>query len=274
MESAGTVKPKLTAAIATAIPDDATDAALKTNPLAIWAETTLGIVPEFENGPWVRATPSSLSSAAEMLAADSGVDNAVCRKALERLLLVASRPEQHRAGRGNEDPFFGVRLHQFISGAGRAHSTIEPDGIRKVVLDGQVFLPEGEGDKQLFALHFCHNCGQEHMPVWYCDDGGGMRLEARPIEDVPLEEDDDRKRRFGFLMSTPPDGMDFRGDAADYPETWTERAKTATSGSSLDTESSVTNGSMCDRQERSSSPATSRAGSNRAISASARRAAN
>ena len=118
---------KLAAAIAAGIPDDATDAALKTNPLAIWAETTLGIVPEFENGPWVRATPSSLSSAAEGLAADSGVDNADCRTALERLLLVASRTEKQRAGRGNEDPFFGVRLHQFISGAGRAHSTIEPD---------------------------------------------------------------------------------------------------------------------------------------------------
>ncbi|HZZ25676.1 MAG TPA: DEAD/DEAH box helicase [Roseiarcus sp.] len=223
VQSAETVKSKLTAAIAAGIPDDATDAALKTNPLAIWAETTLGIVPEFENGPWVRATPSSLSSAAERLAVDSGVDNAECRKALERLLLVASRTEKQRAGRGNDDPFFGVRLHQFISGAGRAHSTIEPASIRRVVLDGQVFLPEGEGDKRLYALHFCHNCGQEHMPVWYCDDGGGKRLEARPIEDVPLEEDDDGKRRFGFFMPTPPDGMDFRGDDADYPETWTER---------------------------------------------------
>ena len=74
MQSAETVKPKLTAAIAAAIPDDATDAALKTNPLAIWAETTLGIVPEFENGPWVRATPSSLSSAAKCLPANCGVE--------------------------------------------------------------------------------------------------------------------------------------------------------------------------------------------------------
>jgi hypothetical protein len=56
----------------------------------------------------VRATPSSLSSAAEGLAADSGVDNADCRTALERLLLVASRTEKQRAGRGNEDLFFGV----------------------------------------------------------------------------------------------------------------------------------------------------------------------
>jgi hypothetical protein len=180
IESAETVKSKLAAAIAAAIPDDATDAALKTHPLAIWAETTLGIVPEFENGPWVRATPSSLSSAAARLEADSGADNPDCRKALERLLLVTSRTEAQRTGRGSENPFFGVRLHQFISGTGRAHSTIEPSSIRKVVLDGQVFLPEGDGDKRLYALHFCHNCGQEHMPVWYCDEGGGKSIRSDP----------------------------------------------------------------------------------------------
>ena len=181
------------------------------------------MVPEFENGPLGGATPSSLSSAAERLAADSGAGNTDCRKALERLLLTTSRTEAQRAGRRNEDPFFGVRLRQFISGAGRAHSTIEPGSIRKVVLNGQVFLPEGDGDKRLYALHFCHNCGQEHMLVWHCDAGGAKRLEARPIEDVPLEEDDDGKRRFGFFMPTPPDGMDFPGDDADHPETWTER---------------------------------------------------
>jgi hypothetical protein len=38
----------------------------------------------------------------------AGVDNADCRTALERLLLVASRTEKQRAARGNEDPFFGV----------------------------------------------------------------------------------------------------------------------------------------------------------------------
>jgi hypothetical protein len=28
-------------------------------------------------------------------------------------------------------------------------------------------------------------------------------------------------------MPTPPEGMDFRGDDADYPETWTERTRAA-----------------------------------------------
>jgi hypothetical protein len=45
---------------------------------------------------------------------------------IERLLLVASRTEKQRAGRATRTRSSAWR-HQFISGAGRAHSTIEPD---------------------------------------------------------------------------------------------------------------------------------------------------
>ena len=154
MQSAETVKPRLAAAIRADTPYDATDAVLAAHPLAIWAETTLGIEQEPNNGPWIRATPRSLSEAAKLLAGDSGVDERDCQEALKTLLLVASRTEQQRAGRGSDKPFFGVRLHQFISGAGRAHSTIEPFGVRKVVLDAQVFLPEGDGRKATLRATF------------------------------------------------------------------------------------------------------------------------
>ena len=189
MLSAETVKPKLAAAIRAGTPGDATDAALAAYPLAIWAETTLGIEQEPKTDRGSAQHRASFLTRPKLLALDSGVDERDCQEALKTLLLVASRTEQQRAGRGSEKPFFGVRLHQFISGAGRAHSTIEPYLVRKVVLDAQVFLPDGEGDKRLYALHFCHNCGQEHLPVWYCADGGSRRLEARPIEDLPLDDD-------------------------------------------------------------------------------------
>ena len=69
MQSAETVKPRLAAAIRADTPYDATDAVLAAHPLAIWAETTLGIEQEPNNGPWIRATPRSLSEAAKLLAA-------------------------------------------------------------------------------------------------------------------------------------------------------------------------------------------------------------
>ena len=274
MQSAETVKPKLTAAIAAAIPDDATDAALKTNPLAIWAETTLGIVPEFENGPWVRATPSSLSSAAEMLAADSGVDNAECRKALERLLLVASRPEQHRAGRGNEDPFFGVRLHQFISGAGRAHSTMSPTASAKSPSTVRSFCRKARATSDSMLFISATTVGRSTCRFGTATTAAECALKhgrsrtfhwKRTTTGNGGSASSCRRLRTAWISAATPRTTPRRGRSA---------RRTATSGSSLDTESSVTNGSMCDRQERSSSPATSRAGSNRAISGSAPPAAN
>ena len=51
MQSSETVKPRLAVAIASGTDENATDAALAAEPLAIWAETTLGIVPEYDNGP-------------------------------------------------------------------------------------------------------------------------------------------------------------------------------------------------------------------------------
>jgi hypothetical protein len=62
-----------------------------------------------------------LSEAAIELAKDSQIDLPACRTTLEQLFLVSSRSEKSRTGRGSDDPFFGVRLHQFISGAGRAY---------------------------------------------------------------------------------------------------------------------------------------------------------
>ncbi len=224
-ELAETVRLRLAGAISAGVKEDATDAEMWSDPLAIWAETTLGIVPEITNGAWIRATPRRLSDAAEMLAAVSGADREKCQEALERLFLVASRTEQQRTGRGSTDPFFGVRLHQFISGAGRAHMTIEPAHQRKVVLDAQKFLPDGENDKRLYAVHFCHNCGQEHLPVWHCEDLDGKRLEARAIDDLPLKDAEQTTRRFGFFMPVPFGGIDFTGADEDYPETWTERKK-------------------------------------------------
>src|SRR5271165_6762692 len=107
LESAETVVPRLAATIEAGIPPDATDAALAANPLAIWAETTLGIEQEPDNGPWRRANPRNLSNAADVLSGASNVDPDACRRTLTSLLLIASRTEQQRVGRGSDKPFFG-----------------------------------------------------------------------------------------------------------------------------------------------------------------------
>ena len=89
MQSAETVKPRLAAAIRADTPYDATDAVLAAHALAIWAETTLGIEQEPNNGPWIRATPRSLSEAAKLLARRFR-----CRRT--RLPEGAENPASHR----------------------------------------------------------------------------------------------------------------------------------------------------------------------------------
>lgn len=224
------VKSVLAKAVSTGVAGNASNASLASNALAIWAETRLGIVPEKPGGRWVRATPLSFSNAAVELAKDAGLERAACRAALEQLFLVASKSEKSRTGRGSDDPFFGVRLHQFISGAGRAYATIEPRGQRKVVFDGQRFLPGADGEKALFALHFCHNCGQEHHPVWLKTENESKKLEQRDIEDRPPGDSrtDAQGRAYGFFMPIPPDGIEFKGNPDDYPDNWTEQARDGT----------------------------------------------
>jgi Lhr-like helicase len=226
-QTADSVKAKLAAAIKTPVPGDASNDLLRKHPLAIWAETRMGITPETPGGRWIRAKPLSLSAAAERLMADSGLKQDACRRALEDLFLVASKPEQARCGVGSQDPFFGVRLHQFISGAGRAYATIEPWHVRRVVFDGQKFLPGSENEKRLYALHFCHNCGQEHHPIWFENSETRVGLDRREIDDVPISQNgkDDADRKFGFFMPIPEGGIDFKGEPDDYPDTWTETAR-------------------------------------------------
>lgn len=233
-ETATSVAKKLALSIKTGIPEDISDAQLRDHPLAIWVETTLGIVrPDLAK--WIRAKPLSLREAAEKLAADSGVPADVAEESLKQLLLIASRTERDRMGTGSDRAFFAFKLHQFISGAGVAYATLGEAGERKVVLDGQQFLP-GDEAKRLYSLHFCRNCGQEYHPVRRRKDDSGIVYMPRDIDDMPMrkdegddggdEEEDAARERLGYL--TPISGkypLPFHGRMEDYPETWIEQQR-------------------------------------------------
>lgn len=224
---AGAVKDRLAATMAAPIDEHATNAALVDHPVAIWIETVLGVEPGKKDGvpdgTWGRAKPLSLSVAAERLAEDSGLKEDVCKDYLERFLLVLGRSEKLRTGAGTDKAFLGVRLHQFISGAGQVYMTLQPEGVRQVVFDGQKFLPDGADDKLLYQLRFCPHCGQEHLPVSHSMVGGVEKLVERDIDEMSDAPGDDGSEA-GFFMPARGD-LDFQGDATDYPETWQETTK-------------------------------------------------
>ena len=232
--TADSIGHRLGQAINAGAPLEISDAALREHPLAVWVETRLGISFSDTDQRWVRARPKTVTEAVDDLANESGCPPAACREALRDLLLVSSVPEQIRTSNpdASDQSFFAFKLHQFVSGAGYAYSTIEPPGARKVTVDGQQFLP-GHADKRLYPVHFCRVCGHEYHPVRLVQQEEGASFLARDIDDAPPagsdESDGDTngarpEGTFGFLTPQPPDDPDFtfanRDD--DYPETWLE----------------------------------------------------
>jgi len=184
--------------------------AFKDDPLAIWVELNLGLTLP-ERGSPERAKPISLTEAAARLSTASGLPVEHAHEALERFLVAA---QSVRAPDGRAP--FAFKLHQFISGPGKVHCTLEPTEERLITLDAQRFAPSRQdGGVFLFPTHFCRECGQEYHPVWE-DSKKSPHFTPREIDDVGGE---DREERSGFLAPCRPE-QDFKREITDYPETW------------------------------------------------------
>jgi superfamily II DNA/RNA helicase/very-short-patch-repair endonuclease len=209
----------LAAAIAAGVPEVATHETLRSDPVAAWVETTLGLAREDDRpeGRWVRTSrPKTLQEAAGLLASASGRDEAECLDHIRRLLLLAYRTPDP-AGR----PLFAFRLHQFVAGAGDVFTTLEPPGLRYLTLNGQQYQP-GTERKPLFTAVFCRSCGQEYLPVW------ATVAERRPVHLAPREfgdrnADEEGGTVHGYFMPDPEGEFD-ADDPDRYPDDWLEPA--------------------------------------------------
>jgi hypothetical protein len=215
-------KPKsLGAALANAIdaelPATLTDETLRSHPLAVWIELEIGLL---DGQQLRRRPPTTLADAAKRLAAQAERDEERCWAQLQSMLMMMSRPASERGGSG-ERAFLAFKLHRFFSGAGHVYATLRGSGQRRVTLDGQRFDPQ-DPDSRLYATFFCRNCGQEHHPVVLVGDGGISRLLPRPIDETPLDAEEEEQA--GYLMPEPEGDPEyaFTGALEDYPEDWLE----------------------------------------------------
>ena len=203
----------LRAAIEEGVPVDSTHEVLKTHPVAVWIERELGLR-EYDGKLMRTSRPLSILEASNHLAKDSGLTSEQCRAYLAAFLLAV---HQSRNERGQS--FFAFRLHQFISGAGNAYSTLEAQDERHITLDGQQFKP-GDRDRLLYSLCFCRTCGQEYYPVWaHLDNKEPRRFDTR---DLSERSDDEEDIQFGFLMLDPSGIFDPVSIQDHYPEEWLE----------------------------------------------------
>ncbi|MBL9118175.1 MAG: DEAD/DEAH box helicase [Verrucomicrobiaceae bacterium] len=189
--------------------------AFRKDPLVVWTELTLGLKMSGQSRP-ERAKPMSISEAAKLLALDAQVDPSTARQALEDFL-IAAQEMKTPDGRA----LFAFKLHQWISGPGKVHCTLEPHN-RVVTLEAQRFAPGRSGEGVLlFATHFCRECGAEYHPVWQGKNGG---FSPREIDETGGPE---AENGAGFLVpkSALISEEAFGGVKEDLPESWLEERK-------------------------------------------------
>lgn len=188
----------------------------RADPLAIWVELTLGIELPDDEAPR-RASPMTLRDASKRLAKDAQCNEDLASVALQRFLIAA-----HDVVTTQGQTPFAFKLHQFISGPGKVHTTLEPQNIRHVTLDAQRFAPGRQAEGALlYPAHFCRDCGQEYHPVWRSEEG---RVQYSPREIDDITADDNADLRFGFLCPRNH-RLQYQGRLEDLPELWLDLSR-------------------------------------------------
>lgn len=212
------VIPDLAGIVGSELPEKLTDAALASHPLAVWAELALGLE---DNQTLKRRRPIPFGEAVQLLARDSGGEEARCASMLEAFLTRVSLPEKDRGGSG-EHAFLAFKLHRFIAGAGEIYTTLKA-APRAVLLEGQLEDPNDPGTR-LYPTRFCRQCGQEYHVVTKAEQDSGSVFIPRNIDDTPTESDEEVEVA-GYLTPTAgltDDSYRFNGDLENFPESWTE----------------------------------------------------
>lgn len=85
------------------------------------------------------------------------------------------------------------RLHQFISQGGSVYATLEAHDKRELTLEGQY---KTTGDRLLFPLVFCRECGHDYYGVKYDQE----RNQVTPLLPTTLEEEEDTEEGYITLF--------------------------------------------------------------------------
>ncbi|MCL4543760.1 MAG: DEAD/DEAH box helicase [Chloroflexi bacterium] len=186
--------------------------ALRSHPLAVWLELACGIEQD-DVGRWVRRRPRRLREVSRDLADESGVAEERCHERLRQLLLQGSTVTNPLDG----TPLFGFRLHQFISRGDTLYATPEPDDVRYLTTEGQLYVPDSERSKRLYPLAFCRLCGADFLVVSLQEKDGTQWIEPRQLDDRSSGE------TRGYLFLDRPGYLDLH-DPDVYPDDFPKQA--------------------------------------------------
>lgn len=168
---------------------------LRRDPMVAWIEDTFGITEELETAVLVRQTPKKVEQAADELAGLTGTASMQCANAIRATLLAGARTRDPATNR----PLFAFRLHQFLSKGGSVYVTAQAEDIRAIESEFQVELP---GNRRLYPLAFCRECGQEYLMA---------------TREVSLSGDTAYKARHGLRLMDKGDGYLFISSDRAWP---------------------------------------------------------
>jgi len=193
---------QLQAAIAQGLPPDPEQTLenFKTHPLSAWIEMNFGLAEE--DSHYTRRTPISLSTGAHTLAEATQSPPDSCFQTIKQMFLWGSKTKG-----------LAFRLHQFISQGGNVYATIEPQEKRFLTLEGQYSTT---GDRLLYPLVFCRECGQDYLMVNLDQDQNQVRP-ALPTALEPNPEDADIQA--GYLALDEP-GLWDESQEDRLPDNW------------------------------------------------------
>ena len=184
------------------------------SPLAAWTENIFGL--DEEDGRLVRRNPIKFREGAHQLSQQSGLDESTCTTKLRELLASGNKLRNDMG-----EPIFAFRLHQFLAAGGTLYATLESADKRYLTLEGQHYAPGDGGERLVFPLVFCRECGQEYYMVSWADGDGGTISPRLPF--LTSEDDDaDTKRGYVALNATEDGPLWTDAHAEDLPDFWYE----------------------------------------------------
>lgn len=186
------------------------EGAVRAHPLAAWAEEAFGIANE--NGRLVRRAPRTFAEAVDDLSRESGAARSLCETKLRALLDAAARMEASEVNRP-----LSFRLHQWLSSGDGVYATLEPAESRAFRMTGQY---KTDGERLLFPLAFCRECGQDYyLARRTVEDGAEILLPRSPLhggEEWSVGAD-------GFFCLRS-DGL-WNGETGELPDFWFETTR-------------------------------------------------
>ena len=187
------------------VEEQQTSEAFLQHPLSKWIEMNFGL--EEEDGHLIRKSPIALSRGSEELSKVTGIDREICTDTLKQMFFWSSRIDEGL-------PF---RLHQFISQGGSVYATLESKEKRYLTLEGQY---KTTGDRLLFPLVFCRECGQDYYAVRW----NGNKDEITPLLPTAIDNDGDEDIEEGYLTLDKPD-LWHDADLDSLPDNWFKETK-------------------------------------------------